>query len=103
MLGKLLKKKLGIDQEFQQNQLVADKKDPQFLDQQGLLNYADQNPMDAQKCDEQTLDYTQNHQIIKNEVQQNIVERYNHEKNKIFFIIFTVKKIQKILKKNYYP
>lgn len=41
--------------------------------------------------------------MMKNEVEQNIVERYNHEKNKIFFLIFTVKKLQKALKKNKYP
>lgn len=70
----------------------------QFMDQDNLLKYGEKNFMPAKNIQEVSLDSLAKDQIQRELTLKEITFRYNHEKNKILFIVYTVKKIQKSLK-----
>lgn len=51
----------------------------------------------ATKVEERLLDEKERQQILNKLIVKEISYRYSHEKNKIMFIVFTVKRIQKLL------
>jgi serine/threonine protein kinase len=72
------------------------------LDQGGLSDLDGISPHDVQnlaatKIEERVLDENERKQILNKLIVKEISYRYSHEKNKIMFIVFTVKRIQKLL------
>ncbi len=92
-----------IDKEFQKNQTDMNvDQNVNFMDQQNLLNYGEKKPMQAKNIEEQSLDDRSRKLLEKESAFREISFRYNHEKNKILFLVYTVKKIQKSIKFNYF-
>ena len=72
------------------------------MDQDHLIKYGEKNKFDAQPIEEQPLDDSAKKDLVRDLAFQEICYRYNHEKNVILFLIYTVKKIQSFLKKGYF-
>ena len=99
-LGKVMvSKHQQIENEFNKNKL-GNKTDNhmQFLDQDGLVRYGEKNYVPAKNIQEISLDSLAKDKIQRELALKEITFRYNHEKNKILFMVYTVKKIQKSLK-----
>ena len=64
------------------------------MDQQKLLDYCKKKKMAPKYIDERGEEREEFNQTYSNRVKF----RYNHEKNKILFLIYTIKLIQKYIK-----
>ncbi len=89
-----------IDDLFQQNQQSIQNNNVNFMDQNNLLKYGEKKPLPSKNIQEVSLDANSLKNIEKQIAFREISFRYNHEKNKILFIIYTVKKIQKCIRRN---
>lgn len=89
-----------MENEFHQNQIDnQEKKQIEFMDQNQLIEYGKKNKFKAKEIEEQNLDEEAKQGIFNEQVYQEILFRYNHEKNIIYFLIYTVKKTQGFIKK----
>ena len=101
MIGGVLGGDKQIDEEFVKNQRRKTllEKDVKFLNQEGLLKF--ENGIKPVTIKEKKIKL--NNKVYSDEdIFKEIEYRYSHEKNKLLFIIYTVKKIQKYLKTGYF-
>ena len=98
-LGKVMvSKHQQMETEFNKHKGQGADNNFKFMDQDNLIKYGEKNYMPAQNIQEVSLDSLARGQIQRDLALKEITFRYNHEKNKILFMVYTVKKIQKCLK-----
>ena len=87
---------IKCDKEFLNNKKNIKDKNIQFMDQDKILELFEKKKIEKKNVEETKC----NDSLEKELIFRNISYRYNHEKNKILFIILSAKKILKSLKKN---
>ena len=95
-------KRQQIDDEFNQHKNNTQNHNVQLMEQDDLLNYGKNNHFAPKNIQEITLDQKEKQEIELKLAFKEISFRYNHEKNKILFMVYVVKKIQKHLKEGCY-
>ena len=88
--------------EFQKKQQRQDsEKDIKFYDEDEFANIEPQ--IDQQKVSEEEIDDSMDDRIKADYVAKEAAFRYSHEINKVFFLIYAVRKLQSFLKENCFP
>ena len=87
-----------FEDEFSKNQLEKDNNENTFMGQDELLEYNKKKSIKAKEIEEINLNDSNRKNIEMMLGFQEISYRYHHEKNIILFLMYTVKKIQKLIK-----
>ena len=87
-----------VDDEFDKHKNNTQNQNVHLMEQDDLLDYGAKNPFKPQNIQEIALDQKEKKEIELKLAFKEISFRYNHEKNKILFMVYVVKKIQKHLK-----
>ena len=72
------------------------------MDENQLNEYTKNKTLNPLRVDEQPLDESQAMKLKQDLIFQQIIYRYNHEKNIFYFLIYTVKKIQGFIEIRYF-
>ena len=86
-----------FEDEFEKNKTFGDCGNLEFMGQEELLDY-EKSSLKAKDVEEVNLDEQKKKNIESMLAFQEICYRYHHEKNIILFLMYTVKKIQKLIK-----
>lgn len=90
---------LQLNQEFQQNKINAKALDDvDFYDHDDLIKSADKTPLAATMVEETPLDEITKSKMNVQLVFKEISYRYNHERNRLLFITYSIRNMQKYVK-----
>lgn len=99
VISKILSKVLKVDKEFNQNKENLQGNN-EFMNDDQLVQYGQKHELISKKVEVQPVKGEDTKELIKNTEESELHQRYTHEKNKIFFIIVTIKKCQSLVKEH---